>query len=166
MGGRLPDQAFGLLVTVYHLVENGHIGGLDLVGELCEIALEVGYTVFVALGPGKCLGLLQIGGGKFDTDHRGGPLIEEAMVKVARATADLEYAATFYALGPQRREQLLLVGLEPSPLFLSLVMHQYRTPSAFALAPSASSALSSAMTCSFEPAGIAGYTVMTTFPRA
>ena len=63
------------------------------------------------------------------------------MVKMARATADLEYPATFYALGPQRREQLLLVGLEPGPFFLSLVTHLYRTPSASTLAPSASSAL-------------------------
>jgi hypothetical protein len=128
MGGRLPNQAFGLLVAVNHLVENGYIGGLDLAGEFREIALKVGYTVFVALGPGTCIGLLQIDGGQFDTDHRGGPLVEEAMVKVARATADVEYAATFYALGPQRREQLLLVGLEPALLHLSLIMHKERAP--------------------------------------
>ena len=36
-----------------------------------------------------------------------GSLVEEAMVKAARATADLEYAATFYALGPQRRQHLV-----------------------------------------------------------
>ena len=60
MGGGLANQAFRLLVAVNHFVENGHIGGLDLVSEFREIPHQIGNAVFMAQGPGQCLGLLEI----------------------------------------------------------------------------------------------------------